>query len=90
MANILELSSQEAHDFLTASENYCTTELSEYIDFSSVLKIAEEKAQNIDIYCVATEAAACCQFGVIDKFGNFVVEPAYVPKKYLSTNDSGV
>ena len=36
MANILELSSQEAHDFLMASENYCTTELSEYIDFSSV------------------------------------------------------
>ena len=57
MANILELSSQEAHDFLMASENYCTTELPEYIDFSSVLKIAEEKAHNIDIYSVETEAA---------------------------------
>ena len=57
MANILELSSQEAHDFLMASENYCTTELPEYIDFSSILKIADERTQNMDIHSVATEAA---------------------------------
>lgn len=57
MANILELSSQKAHDFLMASENYYTTELPEYIDFSPVLECADEKVKDIDILSVAAKAA---------------------------------
>ncbi len=86
MANILELSSQEAHDFLMASENYCTTELPEYIDFSSVLKIAEEKAHNIDIYSVETEAAQHEDVNLCvlsNKDGGYGVRPLTLANPFL-------
>lgn len=86
MANILELSSQKAHDFLMASENYCTTELPEYIDFSPVLKCADEKVKDIDILSVATEAAE--QEGVnlcvlSNKDGGYGVRPLTLANPYL-------
>ena len=86
MATILELSSQEAHDFLMASENYCTTELPEYIDFSSVLKIAEEKAHNIDIYSVETEAAQHEDVNLCvlsNKDGGYGVRPLTLANPFL-------
>lgn len=57
MANILDLSAKEAHDFLMASENYCTSELPEYIDFTPVLNYAKENIAGIDILDVASTAA---------------------------------
>lgn len=39
---IIELSSKEALDALMSNDFYCTTELPEYFDFSSVLKYAAE------------------------------------------------
>lgn len=57
MANILELSGQEAYDYMMASDNYFTTELPEYIDFSAVLKCAAEKTKDIDILDINAKAA---------------------------------
>ena len=86
MANILELSSQKAHDFLMASENYCTTELPEYIDFSPVLKSAEEKIKDIDILNVAAEAAEQEDVNLCvlsNKDGGYGVRPLTLANPYL-------
>lgn len=86
MANLLELSSQEAHDFLMASESYCTTELPEYIDFSAVLKIADERTQNMNIHSVATEAAQHEDVNLCvlsNKDGGYGVRPLTLANPFL-------
>lgn len=86
MANILELSSQKAHDFLMASENYCTTELPEYIDFSPVLKCADEKVKDIDILSIAAEAAEQEDVNLCvlsNKDGGYGVRPLTLANPYL-------
>lgn len=86
MANILELSSQKAHDFLMASENYCTTELPEYIDFSPVLKCADKKVKDIDVLSVATEAAEQEDVNLCvlsNKDGGYCVRPLTLANPYL-------
>lgn len=86
MANILELSSKEAHDFLMISENYCTTELPEYIDFSAVLKNANERTQNMDILSVAADAAQQEDVNLCvlsNKDGGYGVRPLTLANPFL-------
>lgn len=86
MANILELTNQEAHDYLMASENYCTTELPEYIDFSSVLKCADEKIHSLDILEVAPEAAIQENVNLCilsNKDGGYGVRPLTLANPFL-------
>lgn len=86
MANILELSASKAYDFLMASENYCTTELPEYIDFTPVLKCAEEKIECIDIENVASAAAEQEDVNVCvlsNKDGGYGVRPLTLANPFL-------
>ena len=69
-----------------ASENYCTTELPEYIDFSSVLRIADERTQNMDILNVATEAAQHEDVNLCvlsNKDGGYGVRPLTLANPFL-------
>lgn len=86
MANILQLSSKEAQDFLMASENYCTTELPEYIDFSPVLKCAYEKIKGIDILEVTSDAAEQEDVNLCilsNKDGGYGVRPLTLANPFL-------
>ena len=85
IAHIFELSSQEAHDYLMASENYCTTELPEFIDFSPVLKCGE-KIKDIDILDVATAAKRQEDVNLCilsNKDGGFGVRPLTLANPFL-------
>lgn len=86
MANILELSSHEAHDYLMSSENYCTSELPEYIDFSPVLKYADDKIQDMDILDVAPAAAKQEDVNLCilsNKDGGYGVRPLTLANPFL-------
>ncbi len=86
MANILELSATETHDFLMASENYCTTELPEYIDFTPVLKCARDKIEGIDVGNVASVAAEQEDVNVCmlsNKDGGYGVRPLTLANPFL-------
>ena len=86
MANILDLSATQAYDFIMASENYCTTELPEYIDFSPILKCAEENISGIDILDIAESAAQQEDVNLCvlsNKDGGYGVRPLTLANPFL-------
>ena len=86
MANILNLTATEAYDFLMASENFCTTELPEYIDFTPVLKCAEKNIKDIEIAEIAYAAAEQEDVNLCvlsNKDGGYGVRPLTLANPYL-------
>lgn len=86
MANILDLSSKAAHNFLMDSDNYFTTELPEYIDFSPVLKCADKRVKNIDLLNVAPKAAMQQDVNLCmlyNKDGRYGVRPLTLANPFL-------
>lgn len=86
MANILDLKANEAYDYLMASENYCTTEMPEYLDFSPVLKHARNAIGTVAINSISEAASSQTDVNLCvltNKDGGYGVRPLTLANPYL-------
>lgn len=86
---IIELSSKEALDALMSNDFYCTTELPEYFDFSSVLKYAAESVGGKSLNeCINGNCQPESLHGVnldviTNKDGRYAVRPLTLANPFL-------
>jgi hypothetical protein len=87
---ILQLNNREASDYLMKSEQYCTSELPEYFDFSKVLEYAKKALANRPIASCKTNLSPDSLTGVnleilTNKDGKYGVRPITLPNPFLYT-----
>jgi hypothetical protein len=87
---ILQLNNREASDYLMKSEQYCTSELPEYFDFSKVLEYAKKALANRPIASCKTNQSPDSLTGVnleilTNKDGKYGVRPITLPNPFLYT-----
>lgn len=86
---IIELSSKDALDALMSNDFYCTTELPEYFDFSSVLKYAAESIGDKSLNeCINGDCQPKSLHGVnldviTNKDGRYAVRPLTLANPFL-------
>lgn len=85
--NILSLSSDEALDFVLKSQNYCTIEVPEYIDFNPVLDFVRSTISN-SLYedCILTSPNSIDNLNVniqMNKDGKYSTRPITIINPYL-------
>lgn len=86
---IIELSSKDALDALMSNDFYCTTELPEYFDFSSVLKYATESVGDKSLNeCINGDCLPESVHGVnldviTNKDGRYAVRPLTLANPFL-------
>jgi hypothetical protein len=87
---ILQLNNREASSFLMKPEQYCTSELPEYFDFSKVLEYAKKSLGNRQLESCKTNVTPDSLSGVsleilTNKDGKYGVRPLTLPNPFLYT-----
>lgn len=82
---ITDLDHKEAFDFLMAPEQYCTTELPEYFDFSHVLSYCREALAGEPLPDIPDPVAGINLDILTNKDGGYGVRPISISNPFLYT-----
>lgn len=82
---ITDLDHKEAFDFLMAPEQYCTTELPEYFDFSQVLSYCREALAGKPLPDITEPVAGINLDMLTNKDGGYGVRPISISNPFLYT-----
>lgn len=82
---IIELSDKDAFDFLMKPEQYCTTELPEYFDFSSVLEYCKKELRDKKFTSIPESVHDVNLDILTNKDGKYGVRPITLSNPFLYT-----